>query len=57
MLKYVSVFFIDIVEILKLNIYKRICKCKVSYYYRIFSIFIIFINICNKYLYNNFIEI
>lgn len=36
MLKYVSVFFIDIVEILKLNIYKRICKCKVLYYFRIF---------------------
>lgn len=35
MLKHVSAPFTDIVETLKSNIYKRTCKCKVSYYHRI----------------------
>lgn len=36
MLKHVSAPFTNIVETLKSNIYKRTCKCKVSYYPRIF---------------------
>lgn len=36
MLKHASAPFTDIVETLKSNIYKRTCKCKVSYYHRIF---------------------
>lgn len=50
MLKHVSAPFTDIVETLKSNIYKRTCKCKVSYYHRIFIIFITFTNTCNKQL-------
>lgn len=50
MLKHASAPFTDIIETLKSNIYKRTCKFKVSYYHRIFSIFITFTNTCNKQL-------